>query len=362
MSFVRKILAQGRIRTARANLSKNPSPRNYVALAQEYVRLGLARETLAICDEGLRQFAGNTLLSNLAERARRMAREHRMAELRRSLAEAPSADMFDEMCELLVELARLMRAEDTAREWIAWQDSPRARLMLARVRVERFLADRARDLGLAAMEALEDAVRLMPEDDAPLRLELQFLTRIGAWEAARKTATKLLQIVPGDPEVEGRFRTLESMDKGDSPTPERALLDVERTGKLAVEEKAPEEHKGSSKMVRPVLRELAAAPDVHAALYVRGATVLIQGPKGATAERTARSIRSILTSGRSTARRLGMGRLFQIQLEGDFGQLAVAPGETDAGALWTNGPIDGEREEALLGLAGLNADLEEAGS
>ena len=48
MSFVRKILAQGRIRTARANLSKNPSPRNYVALAQEYVRLGLARETLAI--------------------------------------------------------------------------------------------------------------------------------------------------------------------------------------------------------------------------------------------------------------------------------------------------------------------------
>ena len=112
--------------------------------------------------------------------------------------------------------------------------------------------------------------------------------------------------------------------------------------------------------MRPLLRELAAQADVHAAMYVRGATVLIQGPKGATAERTARGVRSILSSAHSTARKLGLGRIFQIQIEGGFGTLSIAPGELDAGAIWSRGPLGHSREEVLLGLAGLNADLNEA--
>jgi len=96
---------------------------------------------------------------------------------------------------------------------------------------------------------------------------------------------------------------------------------------------------------------------VRAALYVRGATVLMQGPKGATAERMARGVRAILSSGRATTRRLGLGRVDEIQLEGDFGTLSIAPGEADAGAVWTEGALGRERREALLGLAGLNADL-----
>ena len=95
-------------------------------------------------------------------------------------------------------------------------------------------------------------------------------------------------------------------------------------------------------------------------LYVRGATALVQGPKGATAERTARAVQSILGGSRSAARRLGLGQVFQVQLEGDFGTLSIAPGEQDAGALLCAGPLGRAREEALLGMAGLNAETEEA--
>ena len=104
-----------------------------------------------------------------------------------------------------------------------------------------------------------------------------------------------------------------------------------------------------------VLHELARQPDVQAALYVRGATALVQGPKGATAERTARTVQTILSASRSAARRLGLGQVFQVQLEGPFGTLSIAPGEQDAGAILCSGPLGRAREEALLGMAGMNA-------
>ena len=107
---------------------------------------------------------------------------------------------------------------------------------------------------------------------------------------------------------------------------------------------------------------LAADPSVHAAMYIRGSTVLIQGPRGATAERTARAVRTILSSGRGTARKLGLGQIFHIVLEGGFGTLSIAPGEVDAGAIWSQGDLGRQREEILMGLAGLNADLSEAES
>ena len=230
--------------------------------------------------------------------------------------------------------------------------------MLARVRVERFFSDRCRELGLSAMRALEDAVRALPEDARPLRLKLTFLTRIGAWAEAHATAKAQLQVEPGDPELEGRFRALGCKVDG-APTPERAILDVERTGRFVGDEQETEKASVSGR-VRPILRELASADDVQAAMYLRGGTALIQGPRGATAERTARTARSVLATGRSTARRLGLGQIFQIQLEGDFGQLALAPGETDAGAIWSAGRLGRKREDVLLGLAGMNADLKGA--
>ena len=37
--------------------------------------------------------------------------------------------------------------------------------------------------------------------------------------------------------------------------------------------------------IRPILKNLCNEPGVRAAVYVRGATALVQGPRGATAER-----------------------------------------------------------------------------
>lgn len=361
MRFLRKLLARNRIRGARKRLAQDPSPRAYFDLAQEYAKLGLSREVQRTCQEGLAVFPGSRELSRMRERAQRIEREERMAELKRELAEAPRPALWREMCEIMLESGRLSRAEECAEEWNKSSGGdPEAIFTLARVCMDRFFADRGRDQGQHALDAIDQAATLLPHDTRPLYLRLDLLSRIGAWKDARKAAAALLQIEPGNPALEARFRTLDSQSD-DSPSINRALIDVERSGNFA-DERDGDGEASSQTDVRPILRDLAAQPDIQAAIYVRGATALVQGPRGATAERMARTVRAIIAGGRTTGRRLGLGQVFETQMEGDFGTLAIAPGEMDAGALWCTGHLSTQRERSLLELAGINAHIDESES
>ncbi|HED65433.1 MAG TPA: hypothetical protein ENJ09_07745 [Planctomycetes bacterium] len=350
--FVRKLLGRSRLRTAKRNLTRDPSPQSYAAAVQECVRAGSLADALALCEEGLLKFPGNPLLTQLHDRTQHAVREDRLLALRAELEEAPRAALWKEMCELLHDLGQLRKAEEFAREWVQREDGGEARLMLARLRVDRFYEDRGRSLGSAAIEALEDARSVLPGDLRPLRLHAALLARIGAFAEARDLVKKMLEIAPGDLELEGRFRSYSDKAEG-APDLDRALVAVERTGQFVDEHeevaKAPE--RGFSG-IRPVLRELTETEGIHASLYLRGATVLVQGPHGATAERMARGVRTILSTGRTASRRLGLGPVQDIQLEGDFGVLTIAPGDADAGAVWSTGLLDESHRVTLLSLAG----------
>jgi tetratricopeptide (TPR) repeat protein len=359
MKLIRMMLARNRIRRAQKRLAGQPSPRGYAALAQEFALLGMTREVQRTCEEGLALFPGSSELVSMNERARHMEREERMAELKRELAQAPRPALWREMCQVLIESGRLARAEEVAEEWKrqAPQDGE-VQLTLAQVRLERFLSDRGREQGRAALEALDVALSVLPKDSRPWNLRLKFATKIGAWEEAKRCAGELLRLMPGDPLLEARFRAIEAqVDK--SLTVERALIEVERTGRFADETNPEDRRENHGSDVRPILQRLAEEPEVQAAVYVRGSTALVRGAKGATAERHARGVRSIIAASRSAGRRLGLGNVLQMQLEGDFGTLAIAPGEMDAGAIWTTGHLAPQQERTLMGMAGLNADTQE---
>lgn len=353
MSWMKRMVTRGRVRTARRTLGQTPTVRNYCALANEHARLGELDEVLRVCDEGLGMFPETSELLRLAERARQLQREDRIRELYRELREAPRPALWKELCEILIEAGRVDRAEEVAGEWHQKTQDGMALNFRARARVERFLCDRHRDDGRLALEFLDAAERAMPRQPDPLRLRLQLVTRIGAWNEAHRIASRLLEILPGDPVLEARFRTLSNLRES-SPSVEEALREVEKTGRLIDDE----EHKESTGApqegsVRPLLKELASDDDVQAAVYVRGGTALVQGPKGATADRAARAMREMVQSSRTAARRLGLGAAVEVRLEGDFGSLLVAPSDHSAAALWCNGPILPWQEQALLDLSGM---------
>ncbi|WP_145067794.1 hypothetical protein [Engelhardtia mirabilis] len=341
------------MRDARARLSKQVTPSNYVALAQECAMAGDLREARRVATEGLGQFPTHGELRRIAERIDKQDRESRLGELRSELVEGPRDAVFRELVDLLLESGDVSRAEQTATDWCAKLDGPEARLAVARARVERFIADRGRDVGQLAFEALDQFDELRGSDKRSWRLRLQITTAIGAWREARRAAARLLELEPGSPALEARFRTLDTLC-ADAPDVNQALREVEKTGRLVDDptHEQESERDGLAHDVRPVLRELTRDQEIRAALYLRGSTALVQGPKGATAERTARQVREVVQSGRTVARRLGLGRITDLRLEGDFGTLSAACSEADSAAMWSSGKLTTSQERALVDLVG----------
>ncbi|MEM7308044.1 MAG: hypothetical protein AAF682_15300 [Planctomycetota bacterium] len=360
MKFVQKLVGRSRVRNARQELARDPSPLKYVQLARECAAAGMVREARRVCEEGLAVYPGSTELKRMFQRARRIEGEERLSELRAELAEAPRPALWREMCDVLLDTGQVAEAERQAAEWLeaAEEGDPDARAYHARTLLEVFLSDLSRQSGMRALDVLDAYQEQHPRDPRGWELRLRLMSAIGAWREARRSVAQLLGLRPGDPELEARFRALDSVADG-APEVSQAFVTVERTGELANEKRADTADAGSVTDVRPLLRRLAADSNVHAAFYVRGGTALVQGTKGATAERAARSVRSVLKTSRSAARRLGLGHVHRVELEGSFGTLAVVPGEMDAGAVWCKGAIAAETERGLLGIAGLNAAMED---
>lgn len=316
--------------------------------------MGAMAEVQRVCEEALALHPGHAELGRLHERARALASEERTRALMRELREAPRPALYRELAELLLAMGRVERAEEIAAEWFERHGDGVAQLLRGQARFQRFLADRRREDGRLAYDLAEAAEKLLLRDERPLRLKLHLCSAIGAWRDARRVVSQLLEQRPGDAELEARFRSLNALAEA-APSIDAGLREVERSGRLASEEHGARRPSvgAPGRSIRPLLKELAAGPQVQAAIFERGATALVQGPKGATAERTARAVREIVQKSRATSRRLGAGLPQSIELEGDFGSVLIAPDESGSAALWTTrASISDAQRQALLELIG----------
>jgi hypothetical protein len=360
MSILNRLLSHGRVRNAARRLARDPSARHYAELVQEHAVQGSLNEALKIATEALRAYPKDAELRRLADRTRALMREGRTRELQAELRLAPRPALWRELCDILLESGRVSRAEEIAIDWFQNTRDGEAQLYRARARAERFFTDRRRDDGRLAFELVASATELLPGDARPLRLHLSLASRCGAWSEARRVIARLLELMPGDPSLEARFRTVMALSES-AKTVDQALREVEKTGRLADDEPESDRVQPAAS-IRPALQALARETGVQAAFYVRGATALVQGPKGATAERTARGVREVVHSCRTAARRLGLGQALEVRLTGDFGTLLVAPGELGSGALWCTGDVTRRHEEGLrdlVGAAGQMSEVEE---
>ncbi|MFT7668408.1 MAG: tetratricopeptide (TPR) repeat protein [Planctomycetota bacterium] len=355
--MLERLLSKGRVRNAARRLASSPSAPNYVLLAQAYVAAGRLPEVIKVCVEGLKLHAGSAELERLHNRAATLSREDRVRELQRELKHSPRPALWKELCDILLAAGLLARAEKVAEQWFDDCEDDEALFHRATVRSERYFADRRRDDARVALELLNAYTRKGRASEKALRLNLLIYSRCGAWVEARTLIARLLELSPGDPSLEARFRTVASMAEN-SKSLDQALREVERTGKF-VDDELVTERRDSAPSIRPMLQEIAALPQVNGAFYVKGGTALVQGPRGASAERYARGVRELVSSTRGFARRLGLGQPLEILLEGDFGNLSIKPGSIGAAAVWSSGPPNAMVERALARLAGCESQTTE---
>jgi tetratricopeptide (TPR) repeat protein len=325
--------------------------RNYIALAREYAQLGMRADVQRVCREGLRMHPGSPELSAMRDRANKLRIEERVAVLREELDAAPRSALWSELCKLLLEAGRLDRAEETAQEWYEQNGASQALYWRAVVLAERFWVDRHASDGREAFALAGRALADRPQDVKPLYLQEEIATRVGAWNEARECLGRMLEVLPGDPAVESRYRRVVAQCDGARDL-EEALSHVERTGQFECE-RVDNQVDQQDVQVRPMLQELGSDEDVKAAVYLRGGTALVQGPHGATAERMARAVRELVVDARGAARLLRLGQPKRVLVEGGHGSLLLSPGDQGASAVWCTTQIKHHHEELLRNLSGM---------
>lgn len=347
--MIQRFFSRSRLKTARRQLAEDFSAQNYERLIQQLAVAGELDAAAELCSEGLGQFEGDRALLRLDARIKKHVREQRLARLRDELEQGPRPALWSSFCDLCCEQGDWDQAEDAARRWVDAGGGEVAAVLLARVCTRRFFSERSRKSGEHALEAIRAAREAADRGVEALRLELRVMLAIGAFGRAREVVCELLDHVPGDAELEMRYRALEGPAEG-APDPRRALGRVEETGRLATDR--TETGAVTSEDIRPALQRLAAAPGCGATLFLRGSTALVQGPRGATAQRTARGMKAALKAARTASRRLDLGPLRELEVDGDFGQLVGAVGERDAAMSWYRREAQPPEREVLRELAG----------
>lgn len=356
--MIQRFFSRSRLKQARRQLAEDFSAQNYERLIQQLAVSGELDAASELCSEGLEQFPGDRSLQRLEGRIRGHVREQRLVRLREELEQGPRPALWNSYCELCCECGEWDEAERAAQRWYEEDGDEAALLLVARVRTQRFYSDRSRRLGEQALAAIEEACEASDRAVEPLRLELRFMLAIGAFGRARDVAAELLDHLPGDAELESRYRALEAPAES-APEPRRALARVEESGRLATDR--AESGAVQSEDIRPALQRLAAAPGCGASVFLRGSTALIQGPRGATAQRTARGMKNALKAARTVSRRLDLGPLREFEIDGDFGQLVGEAGERDAALGWFRRDVQPAERERLRDLAGAQRTLDPHG-
>lgn len=347
---MKRWFSRTRIRQARRELSTGSSPSAYLRLARELHFSGTLDEAAEVCEEGLRAYPGHLELGRLNSRVARERLQDRVRALREQIELGPRPALYRELTQHLLELGEPTEAAHVARRWEQTSRDPEAYLALAEAHVARYRERCLRPDGQEALDALSEARRRMPRDSRPLRAQQGLWIELRLFKEAKAATAELLQMLPGDVQLEQEFRWLKSQPEVPMDVA-RALAEAEASG-LHVRESQSSPAENGPRDVREELRGLTEAPGVRAALYLRGSTALIQGPRGATAERCARAIKNTLQSSRAASLRLGLGQLETVHVSGDFGTLEYLCGRGDAAALWSEQRITERQRADLADLTG----------
>jgi hypothetical protein len=348
--ILRRVLAAGRLRELERALASSPTAQAYGELAQEHARRGDAVAALEVAREGAAAHRADVHLNRLVERSTALVREERLRELARQLQAAPRDALRAEHCALLFEAGRVERALEAAIEWERHGGGAEARLRQAQARLRRYAEGRRREDAQLALAALDSAASALPLDPRPWRARAELAAKVGAWAEARAAVGRLLELAPGDAALEARHRTLGALAVG-SKDLDAALREVELGGRFSDEVEDPAAEVSGSNALPQLLARAGARPMVRAACVLRGATALVHGEKGASAERAARGLRDSLAASRAFARKLGLGALREVQLDHDDCTSAYECGEVASAALRIEGAPSVEHKELLRELA-----------
>lgn len=325
-----------------------PTVESYAELARGYASLNDFAAVVRTCDEGLQHNPEAAELKRLRRMARSAILSDRITDIRDELNAAPRPGLYRELAETYLELGDLSRCESACVQWTArFPQDDGARLALARARIRRFYQERNAGDGMGAVELLLGVCERDPQNAKALRLLAELATRVGAFEIARETLSQLLELIPGEPTLEGWYRRVNDEAEG-APDLDLAIRQVELTGRFPGLEPEREEREldptpvdanavaARGANLRADLDQIAEMRNAGRVAYLRGSTALVRGAAKGSGDPFARMTRSLTTIARRSTRRMGFGAFNAGYIESAQCKIVLVAGHDNAAAAETS--------------------------
>lgn len=253
--FARKARSTNRIKELNSKISKSPSTKAYLELAQLYMEAGDFDAVHGVCEECIERFP----------------------------------------------------------------DEEGAHLLLGRARLTSFYRDLTARDGLQAVESLQRVIDLDPDNARAHKLLAEVLYRVGAHATCREHLELLHELTPHDLEAEAMSQNLNADGPAEAEDVDSAFHEVENLGALPVPAITRESNRrrqrqrpGSSTEdsiagVREALAQVAEMAGVRKAAYIRGTKALVKGEIKDGKDSFLRVARVVVKAAHRAARRMDVG-------------------------------------------------------
>ncbi|MCB9882471.1 MAG: hypothetical protein H6834_11835 [Planctomycetes bacterium] len=335
MGVLKKLLHARGLAAKRRQVAADGTPRAYADLARSYAAMCDYDSVARITEEGLQRFPEAHELHRLWRTARSAVLSDRISALREELNTAPRPAVYRELTETYLEMDDIPRCEAVCVQWSArFPGDDGASLALARARIRRFYKERNAVDGLGAVDLLRGICERDSQNAKAMRLLAELSSRVGAYAFARDVLAQLLELIPGEPALEGWYRRVADDAEG-APGLTSAIRDVELSGSFTgvsgwsnPEQQPDEPASGPVQSQRLSLREeldnLASREGIGRVAYLRGSTALVRGAHKGDGESFARMLRALNTVARRSTRRMGLGSFSGGILENEEGRVILA--------------------------------------
>lgn len=317
----------------------NPGPNTFVELAEKLLAYGEESRALEVAKEATAKYPASEHVQTTYQFILRTHLQNRIRDLNRRLVQKPTAADYAALAQLYYkDLGDRDAALETCRRGsVMFPNDENLHLVDGLVRFDRFHEDFLAKDGLRAIEHLERAAALNPNNYKAHALLAQIFVEVGALGKAKESLRAVLRIAPEDERARQMLARVEAAapTAGAEVDLEAMLLEVEKRGSLTKEARAlvtgeagtPGTERRSrvdETKLAPLLGRFDAVDGIRGALVMtRHGEALASKAAGISADVLANVVRQVYDVAEDSSKRMDIGSFVRGTIDGPFGALHV---------------------------------------
>jgi len=309
---------------------KAPSPTNYSELITQYQNAGKADKALSTANQAIYYFPDSEEICDLYYRIKKKQVQAQIDNLRYVIESNPTPVAYAQLAEIYGDLRDQDTALSLCRESIEkFPNDDATHLVIGEIRAERFYSDFQERNGKLAIESLEKACDINPQNYRALLCLSKLYLQIGAISKAIQKLKDILLFSPGDEIVEQLLKTANQIKKPAHEDQYILFQKIEQDGKLFM---LLEDSKQTT--IRPIDRPEVFEKPLNALNKVssiicllvcdRDGTLVAHHAKDGVDYNTCYEIAaSIFQTIQESSRQMDIGQFQHSQIEGAFGVIHI---------------------------------------